>query len=52
MQVRMVQHAVGQGGLHCGELTLGQKPLRWVYDCGSNQADALKWITGNSIRSS
>jgi len=42
MQLRIVQHAVGQGGLHCGELTLGQKPLRWVYDCGSNQADALK----------
>jgi hypothetical protein len=42
MQVKMVQHAVGQGGLHCGELTLGHKPLRWVYDCGSNQADALK----------
>jgi hypothetical protein len=42
MEVKMVQHAVGQGGLHCGELTQGQKPLRWVYDCGSNQADALK----------
>ena len=41
MHVRMVQHPVGQGGLHYGELTLGQKPLRWVYDCGSNQIDAL-----------
>ena len=41
MHVKMVQHPVGQGGLHYGELTLGQKPLRWVYDCGSNQIDAL-----------
>lgn len=47
MQVNMVQHAVGQGGLHCGELTLGQKPLRWVYDCGSNQADPLKREIGS-----
>ncbi|WP_031326349.1 ComEC/Rec2 family competence protein [Rhodobacter capsulatus] len=50
MRVRMVQHAVGQGGLHCGELTLGQKPLRWVYDCGSNQADALKREVGSIAR--
>ncbi len=51
MQVRMVQHTVGQGGLHYGELTLGQKPLRWVYDCGSNQADALKREIGSVARS-
>lgn len=37
----MIQHPVGQGGLFRGELTLGSKPLRWVYDCGSNQTDAL-----------
>lgn len=42
MQVRMVQHAVGQGGLFSGELTSQGKPLRWVYDCGSNQRDALR----------
>ncbi|MCW2338152.1 hypothetical protein M2337_002385 [Sphingobium sp. B2D3A] len=42
MQVRMVQHAVGQGGLFSGELTGQGKPLRWVYDCGSNQRDALR----------
>ncbi len=41
MKVRMVQHAVGQGGLTCGTLEAGGKPLRWVYDCGSNQLDAL-----------
>ncbi|RAK18960.1 metallo-beta-lactamase superfamily protein [Salipiger aestuarii] len=52
MQVRMVQRAVGQGGLHCGELTLGHKPLRWVYDCGSNQADALKREVGSIARDS
>lgn len=46
MRVKLVQHSVGQGGLHCGELTLGQKPLRWVYDCGSNQVDALKREVG------
>lgn len=42
MQVRMVQHAVGQGGLFSGELTTQGKPLRWLYDCGSNQRDALR----------
>lgn len=42
MQVKMVQHAVGQGGLFSGELTAQGKPLRWVYDCGSNQRDALR----------
>lgn len=42
MIVKMVQHAVGQGGLFSGELVLDSKPLRWVYDCGSNQRDALQ----------
>lgn len=42
MQVRMVQHAVGQGGLFSGELSTSGKPLRWVYDCGSNQRDVLR----------
>lgn len=50
MLVKMVQHTVGQGGLHCGELMLGQKPLRWVYDCGSNQADALIREVGSVAR--
>lgn len=42
MIVTMVQHAVGQGGLFSGELVKHGKPLRWVYDCGSNQRDALQ----------
>jgi len=41
MQVKMMQHAVGQGGMFSGELDTGRRPLRWVYDCGSNQRDAL-----------
>jgi len=41
MDVKLVQHAVGQGGLFSGTLSAGGKPLRWAYDCGSNQADAL-----------
>lgn len=41
MRVKMTQPAVGQGGLFTGELSAGAKPLRWVYDCGSNQPDAL-----------
>lgn len=41
---------LGQGGLHWGELTLGQKSLRWVYDCGSNQTDALKREIGTVAR--
>lgn len=42
MQVKLVQHAVGQGGLFSGQLTTQGTPLRWVYDCGSNQRDALR----------
>jgi hypothetical protein len=42
MQVRMVQHAVGQGGLFSGKLTMQGKSLCWAYDCGSNQRDALR----------
>jgi hypothetical protein len=41
MRVKMIQHAVGQGGLFSGELAVGSKPLRWAYDCGSNQRDLL-----------
>lgn len=42
MQVTMAQRAVGQGGLFAGELNVGAKPFRWIYDCGSNQSDALQ----------
>lgn len=41
MQIKMIQHAVGQGGLFSGELKILRQQLRWVYDCGSNQRDAL-----------
>ena len=41
IKAKMVQHPVGQGGLFCGELRGGGRPLRWVYDCGSNQPDEL-----------
>lgn len=50
MQVTLVQHAVGQGGLFCGTLTLGKKPLRWVYDCGSNQTGDLAREIGRVAR--
>jgi hypothetical protein len=42
MQVKLVQHAVGQGGLFSGHLTTQGTPLRWIYDCGSHQRDALR----------
>ena len=35
MDVKMIQHPVGQGGLFCGSLTVGRTKFRWVYDCGS-----------------
>lgn len=42
MDVTMIQHPVGQGGMFSGELKSGKNVLRWVYDCGSNQQDRLK----------
>ncbi|SFO78922.1 Metallo-beta-lactamase superfamily protein [Ectopseudomonas composti] len=41
MDVTMIQHPVGQGGLFSGQLQVGDSVLRWVYDCGSNQQDRL-----------
>lgn len=35
------QRPVGQGGLCEGALSAGGRPLRWVYDCGSNQSVPL-----------
>jgi hypothetical protein len=32
---------VGQGGFLVGNLWSSGSPLKWVYDCGSNQSDAL-----------
>ncbi|WP_409272793.1 hypothetical protein [Pseudomonas sp. KCJK9111] len=42
MEITMIQHPVGQGGLFSGELQSNNSVLRWVYDCGSNQQDRLK----------
>lgn len=42
MQIKLAHHAVDQGGLFSGELTMQGKPLRWVYDCVSNKRDALR----------
>jgi hypothetical protein len=36
------QRPVGQGGLCEGAVDAGGPPLRWVYDCGSNQSEELK----------
>ncbi|WBO21731.1 MBL fold metallo-hydrolase [Sphingomonas abietis] len=41
MEVVMVQHPVGQGGMTSGELRYNGQTLRWVYDCGSNQTGEL-----------
>lgn len=35
------QRPVGQGGLCEGTVSAGGPPIRWVYDCGSNQTDRL-----------
>lgn len=42
MEAKIIQHAVGQGGLLSGEVKCEGEPLRWVYDCGSNQLDSLR----------
>ncbi|WP_047605171.1 hypothetical protein [Pseudomonas putida] len=42
MDVTLIQHPVGQGGMFSGELKAGRSTLRWVFDCGSNQQDRLK----------
>ncbi|MHB1217106.1 MAG: MBL fold metallo-hydrolase [Alphaproteobacteria bacterium] len=41
MRVTLAQHPVGQGGLMSGLLNIPGGSFHWVYDCGSNQADAL-----------
>ena len=43
MRVELKQHAVGQGGLFSGCLSLDNRrsEIRWIYDCGSNQRDPL-----------
>lgn len=39
----MTQYAVGQGGLHAGQLSCDDQALRWLYDCGSNQSVPLQY---------
>lgn len=41
MDVTMTQHPVGQGGMMSGLLTIPGGRFHWVYDCGSNQTEAL-----------
>jgi len=41
MRVKIIQRPVGQGGLLHGSLDCGGEPLRWLYDCGSNQTGSL-----------
>jgi hypothetical protein len=49
LNVEMLQRPVGQGGLFEGVVDAGSTPLRWVYDCGSNQKEALSREV-NSLR--
>ena len=39
--VGLTQHAVGQGGMMSGLLEIPGGHFHWVYDCGSNQSEAL-----------
>ena len=41
LRARIVQRAVGQGGLCEGWVEDDGVALRWVYDCGSNQTETL-----------
>lgn len=42
IQATLIQHPVGQGGLMSGLLETPNRRFRWIYDCGSNQGDALR----------
>jgi hypothetical protein len=41
MNVILTQHAVGQGSMMSGLLEIVGGRFHWVYDCGSNQTEAL-----------
>jgi hypothetical protein len=41
MDVTLTQHPVGQGGMMSGLLAIPDGRFHWVYDCGSNQTEAL-----------
>lgn len=45
----LTQHPVGQGGMMSGLLTIPGGRLHWVYDCGSNQKDALAREIANIV---
>lgn len=47
MQAELIQHPVGQGGMYSGKLDCGARPVRWVYDCGSNQSRELQRELGH-----
>lgn len=47
MKVTLTQHPVGQGGMMSGMLQIPGGKLHWVYDCGSNQTEALKREIGH-----
>ena len=42
IDVTLTQHPVGQGGMMSGLLEVPGGRFHWLYDCGSNQIDALK----------
>lgn len=41
ISVTLTQHPVGQGGLMSGLLEIVDGKFHWIYDCGSNQTEAL-----------
>ncbi|BCM26202.1 MBL fold metallo-hydrolase [Methyloradius palustris] len=41
MEVKITQHPVGQGGMASGFLQSQNSQFHWIYDCGSNQSEAL-----------
>jgi hypothetical protein len=41
IDVTLTQHPVGQGGMMSGLLAIPNGRFHWVYDCGSNQTEAL-----------
>jgi len=42
LEIARSQKPVGQGGFHSAQITLRDRTFRYVYDCGSNQAHALR----------
>ncbi|MDM5177794.1 hypothetical protein PO883_11375 [Massilia sp. DJPM01] len=49
--VRRVQHPVGQGGFHMADMRVAGKPFRYIYDCGSNNLDAIRAVLAGLHRS-